>query len=443
MITNRASAPVSVPSVRRIARLWVGFAASLFVFLAGEAQPVVFVISNPPTNAVVSGQSVTMAVGSSTAGATFQWRLNGSDIAGATNASYMLSAAGSADSGKYEVMVAGGGGSTTQEMGTLTVAPTDAKLINLSARGMAGTGTGQMVMGFVSQGDQPGATQTVLLRGMGPSLGMMMGGGGMMQGSGVLADPVLTIFDGGSRMMGADMGWNAAPTVATGTGASTVVATMRSASLAMMNSLGAFSPTSASDSAVMMTAPSGLYTTVVSGDGKAGLVLAECYDADALSDGTSTAQLVNMSARATVGTGNDVLIGGFFIAPGPSGASATVLLRAMGPSLAMFGVMDNLSLPTMTLNDGDSKPIASAGSWTAMPTTAVGGNVSPVHAGIEQATAAAMAKVGAFAPIAGASDSAMVATLPPGSYSVVVSGLPDSRGTPAVGVCLLEIYQVR
>ncbi len=348
-----------------------------------------------------------------------------------------MMAAGAADSGTYDVVVTSGGASTTVPMGTMVVTPSDARLINLSARGMVGIGANQMIMGFVSQGATSGSTQSVLLRGMGPALGGMSG---MMQGS-VLSSPILTVYDGSSRMMGSDMGWTNSPSAASGTGASTVPVTMQSATMGMMSALGAFAPTGSSDSALMMTVPMGAYTTIVGGNANGtGIALAECYDANAVAGAGSKAHLANMSARANVGTGNNVLIGGFVIAAGPSGASATVLLRAMGPSLGLMGVTGALASPTMTLYDGNSKAIATATMWTTMPTLASGTSASPVHAGIESASLGMMTSVGAFPPMAGAADSAMVATLPPGSYSVVVSGLPDSAGMPMTGIVLLELY---
>ncbi len=345
------------------------------------------------------------------------------------------------DTGRYDVVVTAGGASTTVAMGTMTVTSSDAKLINLSARGTVGSGSGQMIMGFVSEADVTGATQSVLLRGMGPSLAGM---GGMMQ-SGVLSSPTLTVFDGTSHMMGGDTGWMNSPIAARGTEASTVSAMLQSASLAMMRTVGAFAPaTGSSDSALMMTAPVGAYTTVIGGSANsAGVALAECYDAGALASGSSTAHLVNMSARANVGPGNGVLICGFVISPGPSRASATLLIRAMGPSLSMLGIAGNLSAPTMTLYDGNSQPIAGNAVWTTAPSVATGNAASPVHAGIEAATVGVMTRVGAFPPMTGAADSALVATLPAGDYSVVVSGLPDSGGTPMAGIVLLELYDVR
>lgn len=150
-----------------------------------------------------------------------------------------------------------------------------------------------------------------------------------------------------------------------------------------------------------------------------------------------------MSARANVGAGNDALIAGFVIVPGASGLPATVLIRAMGPGLAPAGVTGFLAAPSLTLFDGDSKPIATNSGWGNAPSMAAGNGASPVHAGIVPALPGMMAQVGAFPAAAGSADCALVAALPPGKYSVVISGLPDSAGQPMHGIALAEIYEMR
>lgn len=298
-----------------------------------------------------------------------------------------------------------------------------------------------MITGFVSSGDAS-ATKTMLIRGMGPALSGMMGG--MM--SGVLSNPVLTVYDGQSLPMGTDMGWMNAPMRAAGAGTSGVPVTMMAATSTMMSGLGAFAPASGSaDSAMMMTAPAGIYTAVVSGaNGMPGIGLAECYDADAVAGGsTGTARLINLSARANVGAGASVLIAGFVVAPGASGSDTTVMVRAMGPALTALGLTGALTHPMLTLFDANSKPIASNLGWGNMPVPATGATASPVHAGIEPATSMLMTRVGAFGPLAGSADCALVATLPPGSYSAVVTGAADASGQPTTGLCLVEVYEIR
>jgi hypothetical protein len=390
----------------------------------------------------MTGQSVTLGVASAEPAASFQWRLNGMNIPGATGSSYTLMAAGVADRGVYQVSVTGVGGNTLIGMGTLAVASTDARLVNLSGRAMVGAGADAMIAGFVSRGDAGSISKTVLMRGIGPALSGM---GGMQLG-GVLSNPVLTVFDGQSRPMAGNTGWMNTPSRFTGTGSSSVLATMRSPTSAMMGAVGAFVPMgNSSDAAIMMSAPIGAYTTMLTPTGNGnGVGLFECYDADgAVGDGTNAARLANISIRANAGSGTNSLIVGFVIAVGPSQAPATVLVRAMGPALASMNVSGVLARPTMTVFDAEMRPIATNVGWENAPILATGTGASPVRAGIVPASAVTMSGVGAFPPTPGSADCALVATLPAGAYTVVVSGLPDISGRPMTGIVLCEVYEVR
>src|SRR5207244_6860544 len=77
--------------------------------------------------------------------------------------------------------------------------------------------------------------------------------------------------------------------------------------------------------------------------------------------GTSTFQLIflaapsgltQISTRLPIGTGNDVLIGGFIIGADPANADAQkgVIIRAIGPSLADFGISGALADPVLELH---------------------------------------------------------------------------------------------
>jgi hypothetical protein len=142
----------------------------------------------------------------------------------------------------------------------------------------------------------------------------------------------------------------------------------------------------------------------------------------ALALGTAAARadaprLINLSARGPVGTGANILIGGFVIG---QGAPETVLIRAVGPSLTMFGVRFPLLNPVLTVFDFAGIKILQNQGWTT-------GN----------ATAAIMSSAGAFALPSGSNDSAIVATLPAGAYTAQISGTDATTG-----VALLEIYEV-
>ncbi len=101
------------------------------------------------------------------------------------------------------------------------------------------------------------------------------------------------------------------------------------ASASIMNTVGAFPYAQGStDTAMLVTAPVGNNTAQVSGvSGTSGNALFEIYDADT---GTPTSRLINLSAWADVGTGNNILIEGSTSAVA---LAETVLIRAVGSGL--------------------------------------------------------------------------------------------------------------
>ena len=112
-------------------------------------------------------------------------------------------------------------------------------------------------------------------------------------------------------------------------------------------------PTNDLESAMIMTLDPGLYTAVVSGNnGGTGVALIELYDLD---DAGAAGELANISTRGLVGTEANVMIGGVIIGPG-GGVDAAVVVRAIGPSLADFGVADPLLDPVLELRDGKRRP---------------------------------------------------------------------------------------
>jgi hypothetical protein len=126
---------------------------------------------------------------------------------------------------------------------------------------------------------------------------------------------------------------------------------------------------------------------------------------------TASAALIGISTRANVLTGDDVVIGGFIIG---GAVPKTVVVRARGPST---GVPGFLADPTLTL-------VPSAG----------GANLSNDDWGLA-ANAAALQASG-FAP-ANAKEAAILATLNPGAYTAIVSGVNN-----ATGVAIVEVYEM-
>jgi len=231
----------------------------------------------------------------------------------------------------------------------------------------------------------------VLVRAVGPALS----GFGV---SGALAATRLQIYDASGALLSSNEGWaNAAELVqaAAVTGAFPLAA-------------------GSADSAAVVTLAPGNYTIQV-GDarGTGGVGLAEIYDA-----GTSTAsRLVNVSSRASAGTGANALISGFVIA---GDLSQRVLLRGVGPGLAQFGTTGVVADPAIALFDAEGRELGANDNWVSSIAT-----VSSAAAG-----------AGAFALSVGSKDAAVLATLPSGAYTIQVSA-------PTNGAALLEIYEVR
>ena len=260
-----------------------------------------------------------------------------------------------------------------------------ARLVNIATRVAVGGSAGTPIPGFVLTGN---GTKSMLVRAVGPSLAAF----GV---TGVLADPRFSLV-GATATVASNDNWLAADAVT-------------------MAGVGAFALTGGSkDAALVATLPAGAYTAPVTAtDGGSGVALLEVYDA---SSGSSV-NVINASTRAYVGTGDSVLIPGFVI----SGSGALkLLIRAVGPTLGSFGVTDALADPTITLYRGTTV-LASNDNWAS--------SANP----LEISTAAGA--VGAFALPSGSKDAALVATLPAGSYTAIVSGAGNTTGT-----ALVELY---
>lgn len=262
------------------------------------------------------------------------------------------------------------------------------RLVNLSVRTRVGIGDQTPIMGFLL-----GGSKKLLIRGIGPTLATM----GV---AGATADPQLQLFDFAARQIQENDDW----------GGSTQ---LRQA----FTAVGAFPLEAGSkDAALLAALMPGLYTARIATAGAAGgVTLLEAYDADV----SASSRLTNMSVRTFAGVGDDILIAGFVLS---GRAPKTVLLRVAGPSLAKLGLGASgvLADPQLALYRGATL-IGKNDNW--------GGT-------IELKTTSH--SVGAFEFDSDTSkDAALLATLPPGAYTVHATGA--DAGT---GVALVEVYEV-
>ena len=152
--------------------------------------------------------------------------------------------------------------------------------------------------------------------------------------------------------------------------------------------------------------------------GGTGVALGEAYDGDLW----GTARFVNVSARTWVGPGDSSLIAGFVIV---GESSKTLLIRAVGPTLAEYDVHGVLANPVLRIHRlGDNTPLFQNDNW---------GSIS-----FSDEIAATAQLSGAFEIPPGSNDAVLLLTLPPGGYTAVVSSADNTTG-----VALVEVYEIR
>ena len=170
-------------------------------------------------------------------------------------------------------------------------------------------------------------------------------------------------------------------------------------------------PTNNLESAIDATLNPGAYTAIVRGkNNTSGVALVEVYD---LSQAVP-AKLANISTRAFVSTGDNIVIGGFIL--GNHSGADRIIVRGIGPSLTAFGVPNALANPTLELRDNNGTLISSNNDWQDNPAQAA------------ELTAAGLAPTNPL-------ESGIAATLPPGLYTALLAGL--NNGT---GIGLVEVY---
>jgi hypothetical protein len=360
--------------------------------------PLPTIDSQPVAMTSKQGSGAFFSVQASGTALAYQWRKDGVDLPGETLPTLFLNNVQPGHAGSYSVAVTNPGGTVTSNAVALNVSASGTvRVANLSTRARVGTDSEVLIPGFSVSGT---GTKTLLVRAVGPRLGMAPFGV-----PGVLADPTMVVKSGSTDVLAND-DWGLFADQAALASASTQVFAF---------SLG----TSTKDSAMVVSLAPALYTVVTSGvNATSGVALVELYDVDPPG---SSSRLVNISARARVGTGSEVLIPGFSI---EGDVALTLLVRAVGPRLgaAPFNVAGVLADPVMTVFRGTT-PIAFNDDWQQAPN----------QAALEAARQATFA----FRLGDGQKDSSLLIALNPGSYTVQVAGKDATTG-----VALVELYVV-
>ncbi len=351
---------------------------------------------SPRTQNLNAGDSTILNVSATGQGPlTYQWRKDGTAIAGATSSTYLFSNPNAGIAGVYSVVVTGPQGTVTSSSAVVTFAgiSISGRLINLSILTSVLASGDSFTLGYVVGGADTTGLKPLVIRAAGPSLGAL----------GVPAtvdDPKLELFAGATKT-GENDNWG-------GTAALT----------SAMSAVGAFPYVNgtSNDAAALADISTRDNSVKVSAAGNGtGTVIAEIYDATARDNfRLTTPRLINVSVLKNIGGS---LTAGFVIG---GSTTKTVLIRAVGPGLAAFGLTGTVVDPRLELFDGSSKSIATNDDWA--------GTV---------ALSASFTQVGAFSLPPTSKDAALLMTLPPGSYTATVT-----PGAAATGLALVEIYEV-
>lgn len=272
--------------------------------------------------------------------------------------------------------------------GTITIVDTTlppSQTVNLSTRMQVLTGDRVGIGGFIITGTAP---KRFLVRALGPSLAQF----GM---SNLLADPTITLNGPAGFVPVVNDDWK-----------SSQQTEIEGAGLA---------PGNDRESAIVATLAPGNYTAVLSGaNGGIGNGILEIYDLDFAAD----SQLGNISTRALVGTGDNILIAGFTI--GNAIGVDSIIVRGLGPSLAGSSLGQLLLDPTLEVRNANGTALIANDNWG-------------------QSAAASEIQAAGLAP-SFASESAVALTLGPGAYTALLSGAPTSPSPSGIG--LVEVYSL-
>jgi glucose/arabinose dehydrogenase len=255
--------------------------------------------------------------------------------------------------------------------------------LNISVRARVETGSGVLISGFINTGT---AAKKVIIRALGPSTGV----------TGALANPVLELHGNDGSLITTNDNWKDN--------------TAQQQQDIINNQLA---PTNDLESVIVITLQPGTYTAIIRGQGNAtGVGLVEVYDVDP----ATASRLGNISGRASVQTGSNALFAGFIV--GNNIGAANVVVRGLGPSLTQSGITNPLLDPTLELHDNNGTLLIGNDNWQ------------------DDGSQAARISANGLAPT-NPLESAVFASLLPGTYTAIVAG--KNGGT---GVGLVEVYNL-
>ena len=269
---------------------------------------------------------------------------------------------------------------------TPTPTPNPAQLLNISTRLRVRTDDNVMIGGVIIRGN---LAKPVVFRALGPSLT-----NSQIPADEVLADPVLSLHGPNGELITRNDNWkdDQRPLIE-GT---------------------IYQPSDDRESVIVATLLPDAYTAIVTGKNRTtGIGVVEAYDNDPAVDSV----LANISTRGFVVNGDDTIIGGFILGE-PNEGPRHVVIRALGPSLANFGVPDVLQDPLLELRNENGSVIATNDDW-------------------QQSAQQAEILASGLAPT-DQHESAIAATLPMGRYFGIVQGKAG-----ATGVAVVEIYSLQ
>ena len=244
-----------------------------------------------------------------------------------------------------------------------------------------------MIGGLILTGNTPKA---MALRGLGPSL---VSAG--LPSAALLKDPVLELRGASGALIISNDNWKESPQRSQIEGS-------------------IYQPTDDREAVILATLPPTAYTAILRGFGQTtGIGMVEIYD----NNQTADSFVGNFSTRGFVRTGDEVMIGGFIL--GGSNNSTRIAVRAVGPSLANYGLSNVLADPTLELHNGNGAIIVSNDDWQSDPVSAA--QLSANGLGLSNPK-----------------ESGIFISLAPGQFTAIVAGK-----NCGIGIALVEIYNLK